>query len=283
MLRRRVVVIAASIVLTVAVAMVVAAPDGDDPAAPEPNGRAKTFLERHDANGDGTIDRDEFQGRENAFLRMDANGDGSITPEELQARRWQGRQRLGRDRQQMWEQMLQRFDENNDGALSEDEFGGPKIIFTALDKNADGMVTSAEAAERGGRNGGGPGQRQATRERWQMMLQRFDADGDGQLSRTEWPGRAEIFERMDPDGDGVITEQEIQDLRGAPQQRPNMVQALIRVMDENGDGQVSADEWQKWFDTTDANDDNMVSMAEMVEQMKKVLKPPAANAEPENE
>ncbi|MEA3404076.1 MAG: EF-hand domain-containing protein [Armatimonadota bacterium] len=286
MSRKRVVPITITFVLAVTVALVLAAPEGAEQADPQPNARAAAFFDRHDANGDGKIERDEFQGAENAFLRMDANGDGTITPDELQAGRRQGAQRAMRDPQQMWQRMLQRFDANNDGVLGKDEFGGPERIFSALDRNADGVVTSAEAGRIGGRIGDRPAQQRGpadARARWQVMLQRFDADGDGQLSQEEWPGRPEVFQRMDPDGDGVITEQDVEALRGARQQRANPALTLIRMMDENGDGQVSADEWQKYFDTTDVNDDNMVSMAELVEQMKKVLRPPAANAEPDNE
>lgn len=35
-----------------------------------------------------------------------------------------------------------------------------------------------------------------------------DADGDGVISRDEFPGRAEMFERMDTNGDGLIDEVE---------------------------------------------------------------------------
>ncbi|MBD3293496.1 MAG: hypothetical protein GF393_11270, partial [Armatimonadia bacterium] len=47
------------------------------------DGQAQDFFDRLDTNKDGTIDRDEFKGPDDAFARMDRNGDGTISRDEV--------------------------------------------------------------------------------------------------------------------------------------------------------------------------------------------------------
>ncbi len=42
-----------------------------------------------------------------------------------------------------------------------------------------------------------------------MLLQRFDKDKDGKISKDEFPGRAERFDRVDENQDGFIEKSEI--------------------------------------------------------------------------
>ena len=52
-------------------------------------------------------------------------------------------------------------------------------------------------------------------QRWRMMMGRFDADGDGKLSRDEAPPfMRERFGLMDRNGDGFVTEDEMREMRG---------------------------------------------------------------------
>ena len=48
----------------------------------------------------------------------------------------------------------------------------------------------------------GPGRK------FQRILHRADANNDGKISREEFPGSKQIFEKMDQDSDGIITAQE---------------------------------------------------------------------------
>lgn len=75
-----------------------------------------------DANGDGTVDRDEFLAHAQAkaaehagekFDRLDADGDGALSRDVLEAR---GRGGRGIER------MIDRFDSDNSGGVSEAEF-----------------------------------------------------------------------------------------------------------------------------------------------------------------
>ena len=67
--------------------------------------------------------------------------------------------------------------------------------------------TSALAQSRpGNRNGDFGG-------RLKMMMQRFDTDNDGVVTKSEFKGPAERFSRMDGDSDGKITTAEIADMQ----------------------------------------------------------------------
>lgn len=272
-MRRLLIVSLALLLLGAAAVFLYAAPRGDDGQA----AGTMNIFQRFDANGDGQVDRDEFQGPDNAFARLDANGDGVITPDEVGGRQAQGTRPRGRrmmDPEQRWQQMLERFDENNDGQISADEFKGPERVFTMLDQDGDGLITQAEATRfRGlGRPDRDWGNRAAGLE---MMLRRCDEDGDGRVTRDEWPGRDEMFDRLDADGDGFITAEDVAAIRQQPRpQRMNPAQILLRVLDKNGDGQVSNSEWTDFFASADTDGDELLSYEELFTQLQKALRPP---------
>jgi transaldolase len=41
------------------------------------------------------------------------------------------------------------------------------------------------------------------------LFQIFDLDGDGIITREEWPGSTEVFDALDSNGDGTITPDEV--------------------------------------------------------------------------
>jgi len=285
--RRLVIGVVAMTVVAAAVVGVYAAPrEGGDGQGDG----AAWLMDRHDANGDGKIERDEFQGPENAFVRMDANGDGVITADEITARRGEG-DRPGRrggegdrpggrrnvDPEARWQQALERFDADNDGQISAEEFQGPERAFTLLDQNADGIVTQEEGTRfgrgMGDRPGGGPGGPPDQGRNFERMLQNLDEDGDGSISREEWPGRDEMFDRLDADGDGFVTEEDLQQAQQQRRERPDPAQLFIRMLDKNGDGQVSNDEWTGFFTVADENEDDLLSHAELIKQLQQMLRP----------
>ena len=94
-----------------------------------------------------------------------------------------------------------------DITLERDRFGG--TVRTRSRPGGGGLGSGAFQGGRGPRGTGGD-----PAERWGMMLERFDSDGDGRMSEGEAPPpMQERFERMDADGDGFVTEEEMRSMR----------------------------------------------------------------------
>ena len=106
---------------------------------------------------------------------------------------------------------LKAMDADGDGKVSKDEYTGP-IPFERLDRNRDGFLDAADApGDRGPGRGDGQGQgRRGGSRRGRGLtpqaLKRFDQDGDGQVTRDEFPGGDERFDLLDLNKDGVLTE-----------------------------------------------------------------------------
>ncbi len=102
-------------------------------------------LSRNDANGDGKVTREEFQGPARMFDRLDGDGDGTVTEDEVKKTaagmrgRGRGAERGGRG--QSSGRMLKRFDANSDGKVDKDEWGA---FFETADKNGDGVLDGDE-------------------------------------------------------------------------------------------------------------------------------------------
>lgn len=96
------------------------------------------------------------------------------------------------------EQQFARFDRNGDGAITRDEFPLDASLFQSLDLNRDGAVTRAEI-ERAVPN-------RAAAER---QVRAYDRNGDGVVTRDEFPGDATMFSRLDRNRDGVLSGSEL--------------------------------------------------------------------------
>jgi Ca2+-binding EF-hand superfamily protein len=96
--------------------------------------------------------------------------------------------------------MIERHDQDGDAKISIDEFPGPDEHFTRIDLDGDGSITEDEA-----RQAPRPQSRSA---RVPGKFREDDVNGDGVVSRSEFSGPADHFDRLDLNGDGVIEEDE---------------------------------------------------------------------------
>jgi Ca2+-binding EF-hand superfamily protein len=95
---------------------------------------------------------------------------------------------------------MQQMDTNNDGVISRAEWKGDPQVFDKIDRNNDGSLTREEAIAAARQHGG-------------ERLKQMDTNNDRQISRDEWKGSDEAFNRLDVNNDGVITREEIRALR----------------------------------------------------------------------
>jgi Ca2+-binding EF-hand superfamily protein len=100
------------------------------------------------------------------------------------------------------------WDKDGDGSISHGEYPGHPGNFRALDTNNDGVLSVDEFRHRAG--GGAPAGSGAPDPAGSRDedFRRLDADGDGGITRKEWPGRPSGFDAMDANGDGVLSRDE---------------------------------------------------------------------------
>jgi Ca2+-binding EF-hand superfamily protein len=106
---------------------------------------------------------------------------------------------------------------------------------------------------------GQPGPRRRGGLNGEKRMKTMDINNDGQISRDEWKGRPEAFNRIDKNGDGSLTQEEF-----ATAARNHA--GRLNQMDTNNDGKISRDEWKgnpKRFDRLDANGDGVITKEEI--------------------
>ena len=91
-----------------------------------------------------------------------------------------------------------------------------------------------------------PGQ---SRYGWKWLAARYDADHDGRITRQEFRGPADLFDRLDRDRDGVLTPEDFDwSERSAFLRQALIAERWFRLIDHNSNGRVSRAEWEAFFD-----------------------------------
>jgi Ca2+-binding EF-hand superfamily protein len=97
------------------------------------------------------------------------------------------------------------------------------------------------------------------------FIQRFDTNGDGQVTKDEFCNGKNLFTHLDANGDGVITESEADLLPWGKGKD------FIKRYDANGDGQVTKEEFcngKNRYNMLDANGDGLVTAEEAAKAAK---------------
>lgn len=169
-----------------------------------------------DRNGDGVLTSDELPERmRSVFARGDTNRDGKLTPDEIRQTALHSGTPNGRHPEpgkasgmMRQDPVLNALDTDHDGILSATEIQAASTSLLALDADHDGTVAPQEMRVR----------QQTPAERAAHVLDEFDSNKDGKLSREEVPdGLRSRFTACDKNSDGFLDSAELIEMFSGPQ------------------------------------------------------------------
>jgi Ca2+-binding EF-hand superfamily protein len=174
--------------------------------------QAFTFLralfDLADINGDGRLTRQELKTYldlqktaagvqmslrlvptgQGLFQILDANGDGRLSIREMR---------------NAWARLAE-FDQDGDGCIARNEL--PHHFRLTVTDSPSGAAAGPVPVAANRMNAGTPAPARSTR--GPLWFRKMDRNGDGDVSRKEWLGSKEDFDRIDTDGDGLISVEE---------------------------------------------------------------------------
>ncbi|MBS1798204.1 MAG: EF-hand domain-containing protein [Acidobacteria bacterium] len=178
-------------------------PSQNDPNANKPDETVQRLM-LLDRNGDGILTKDEVPERmQGIFSRIDTDHDGKLTPDEIRASARTQSGPTGRAQHTgnatRMDPILSALDTDHDGVISTAEIAAAPTSLKTLDKNGDGELSAEELRPK----------QMTPADRAQHMLDEWDTNKDGKISKAEAPDRMQQFEAIDTNHDGVLTEDEL--------------------------------------------------------------------------
>ncbi|RMG14844.1 MAG: hypothetical protein D6731_09650 [Planctomycetota bacterium] len=157
---------------------------------------------------------------------------------------------------------LRALDANGDGVLQRDEAPVPDWLFARGDRDGDGRLDPAEARAVARLRRAAAKVARGGQEKLRQRFAKSDRNGDGVVSREEFPAGDELFSRFDRDGDGRVdrgealafaVEEELTEFFGkhdadlsgtlSPAEVPGEeAREVLRAADADGDGEVTGEE-----------------------------------------
>lgn len=119
-----------------------------------------------------------------------------------------------------------------------------------------------------------PGQ---SRYNWKWLAAQLDANKDGKITRKEFGGPADLFDRLDRDRNGTLTEADFDWSESSPYWRQfSQANQWVRQVGDNG--KLTRDQWLKLFDKYSQKKDYL--NADDVRAMLNPPRPPGAGGGP---
>src|SRR5262245_40454446 len=104
---------------------------------------------------------------------------------------------------------------------------------------------------------------------WDQFVKKFDANGDGKVSKEEFLSKRPAFDKMDANKDGSVTAEEVKALP-AVQKRGGTGAGFMERFDADHDGKVTPAEYDAkrttLFEKLDKNKDGMIDQSEVKAQ-----------------
>lgn len=105
---------------------------------------------------------------------------------------------------------------------------------------------------------------------WDWLAARYDADKNGRITREEFQGPADLFDRLDRDRDGVLTADDFDWSDRSPFLRQvGITGQWFRWIDANSNGRITREEWETFFRRAAKGKDHLTR-----EDLREALNPP---------
>jgi Ca2+-binding EF-hand superfamily protein len=208
-----------------------------------------------DRNGNGSIERDEWDGTRASFNTHDWNRDGVLSGDEVRygsRRSWEegaAETDFDPDGGVPWNsQNFRAIDRNRDNRITRNEWYYSPESFRRADRNGDGMLSVAEFTD------------QSWGDDRDDRFENLDMNNNSRIERSEWHGSDDAFTWLDRNGDNVLSRAEVLGTQSGSS-RFN----TFTVLDTNRNGRIESNEWrwsQRSFTKADTNSDGILSRRE---------------------